>query len=468
MRKVDNSRAVKSVFIALSVPVLLLAPNAKAAAPNIEDLPIDSTAPTAPPTTTEASPAPPDTATNSAASGEMIQVPRAVWEKLLRDVEELKRKNGVVGAAPTEGAPPEQTAKTSAQPAASGSRNYLLLPDISFQLQAKGLASSDKRAAERGKLGTAEGELGIQGYVYPGVKADAFIVGSPAEDQPFQIEEGYLTFLGVRKGLNINVGKKFAPFGRTGELHNHSWLYPRQLLPIRNLVSEEALTGQGVNFHYLIPTKGNLFARASFGAFTGEGTGTQVNVSNPGDAFFGGVPAGTTAGFNDRFYNARLWLGRPIGKNGELDGGISHAWGDSVIHSDDAAGISSRGGVKLYGADATYRRYMGANKRLLLRTEYFKYKPDGGLLTHDASGYYGLANYRYDKFNDIGLLYERSGFPQAPGQHENAESLIYTRQFTEQFYMRLMGTHGRRAGDSYNELRLQFTAGLGPHTHALE
>ncbi len=65
-------------------------------------------------------------------------------------------------------------------------------------------------------------------------------------------------------------------------------------------------------------------------------------------------------------------------------------------------------------------------------------------------------------------FYEHSGFPQAPGQHENAASLIYTKQFTEQFYLRLMGTHGTRAGDSYNQLRLQFTAGVGPHTHNLE
>ncbi len=88
--------------------------------------------------------------------------------------------------------------------------------------------------------------------------------GSPDEDSPFQIEEGYLTFLGLRKGLNINVGRKFAPFGRTGEVHNHSWLYPRQLLPLRNLVSPEALVGDGVNLNYLLPTQRQIIRAGQF------------------------------------------------------------------------------------------------------------------------------------------------------------------------------------------------------------
>jgi hypothetical protein len=110
---------------------------------------------------------------------------------------------------------------------------------------------------------------------------------------------------------------------------------------------------------------------------------------------------------------------------------------------------------------------MNNGKRLLLRGEYFKYKPRG-LPTTSADGYYALANMKLDARRDIGLLYEKSDFPNAPGQRENALSLLFTKQLTEQFYVRLMGTRGERAGDSYNELRLQFTAGLGPHTHSLE
>jgi hypothetical protein len=470
---VDN-RVLKSALLlaALGGSLPLHAAEAPKSSANIEDLPIDpGGAPGA------AQPVAPTNAPT--ANSEMIMVPRAVWEKLLRDVEELKGKGSVPSTSPStlpSTAPattpsttvPLETepSKTGAQPSSTGSRNYLLLPDISLVLQGKGLLSSDKRDDERNKAQLSEAELSIQGYVYPGVKADAFIVGAPGEDEPFGLEEGFLTFQNLGKGLSLNAGKKFVPFGRTGEQHNHSWQYPRQLLPIRNLVAEEALIGQGVNLHYVLPTKGKLFARASLGIFNGEGTETQVNVTDPTDPFFGGVPSGSGAGFYDRFYNARLWLGHPFGKNGELDGGFSYAQGLSAI--DDDTGATSQGRVKLYGADLTYRRYMNNNKRLLLRGEYFKYKPSGGVLTVNSNGYYGLANYRFTRFDDIGLLYEKSDFPQAPGQRENAASLIYTKQLTEQFYLRAMGTHGRRGGQSYNELRLQFTAGLGPHTHNLE
>ena len=418
----------------------------------------------------------------AAASGETVTIPRAVWEQLQRDVADLKASraagNSPQNVATTSGgesstgnADAANAAATSGaspgteETAAPAPRNYLSLPDISFILQAKGLLGNDRRDEGRTRFNLSEGELGIQGYVYPGVKADAFIVGAPAEDEPFQVEEGYLTFLGVKKGLNINVGRKFAPFGRTGELHNHSWLYPRQLLPIRNLVSEEALVGDGVNFNYLFPTKGSLFVRGSLGFFSGEGTSSQFNLGNPNDPFFGGVPSGTGAGFTRRFINARLWAGHPIGENGELEIGVSRAHGTSEIGDD--VGNNFSGNVTISGADISYRRFMNGGKRLLLRSEYFLYQPKGGLPTRRASGYYGLANMRLNPYNDVGLLYERSGFPQFGG-HETALSLIYTKQFTEQFYARVMGTHGNRPGGSYNEIRLQFTAGLGPHTHALE
>jgi len=407
-------------------------------------------------------------------------VPRSEWEQMKRDIEALKRSQGQVAptapgtpttpgtvpaTTPSEETPPPVDSTTAepsnTQPAAGGNKG-LLLPDISFIGQARGLLSTDKRDPNRGSFRLSEGELGIQSYVYPNVKADAFITGSPAEDSPFQVEEGYLTFIGFKKGLNINVGRKFAPFGRTGELHNHSWLYPRQLIPIRNLVSEEALVGDGVNLHYLLPLQGKIFVRASLGAFTGEGPGTIS--SNP---FGVDLPAGPAAGFNSRFINGRIWSGYALNPDTELELGVSRAQGHSAFVNDGGA-VLGAGHVALNGADISYRHFMGGGRRLLLRSEYFQNSPSNNLITHRATGYYALGNLRYNPLNDIGVLYENSGYPQAAGR-ENALSLIYTKQFTEQFYVRLMGTRGSRPGKSgYNEAWLQFVWGVGPHTHNLE
>ncbi|HEX8237954.1 MAG TPA: hypothetical protein VF600_18585 [Abditibacteriaceae bacterium] len=433
-----------------------------------------------PPTQAETAPVTPDTTTAAAAaaSGDMVTIPRAVWEQLQRDVEELKRARatqpatGTVGAATTtsdttatgadgtaaEGASADGTTTT----AATGNRNYLLLPDISFVGQAKGLFSTDRRDEDRRRTGLAEGEIAIQGFVYPNVRAEAYLVGAPAEDEPVGFEEGFLTFLGVRKNLNVWLGRKFVPFGRTGEQHSHSWLYARQLLPFRNLVAEEALIGDGVGFRYTLPT-GKLFTNLAVGYWTGEGAG-EIS-SNP----LGDITSGPGAGFDRRFLSARLWTGYALSQNSELELGGSYARGRSRINDDEENAVG-RGNVTLTGLDLSYRLFRSGGKRLLLRTEFFGYRPDGfGGAVGKTSGYYGLLNYRFDPRKDIGLLFERSGFPQAPNQRETALSLIYTKQFTEQFYARLMGTRGDRPGEgSYNEARIQFTFGLGPHTHNLE
>ena len=273
----------------------------------------------------------------------------------------------------------------------------------------------------------------------------------------------------MRPGLNIYAGRKFVPFGRTDEQHNHSWLYTRQLLPIRNLITPENLQGDGVNFRYTRPF-GKLFTQADFGVFSGAEDATLNTTGgafDPAQPFGTDFPTGTGASFGRRFYNGRLYAAIPSGANGEFALGASYAHGRSELRSSETDNIIANGNASIYGFDATYRRYMGI-KRVLARAEYFGYRPDDSLPTRNASGYYGLLNYRFDPRHDIGLLYENSGFPQS-GDHEHALSLIYTKQFTEQFYARIQGSHGSRPGEnSYNEVFLQFVFGLGPHTHSLE
>jgi hypothetical protein len=263
-------------------------------------------------------PAAPDVSATTA-SGEMVTIPRAVWEQLQRDVEELKRSRA---AQPTTGAGTTTTDATTTSagdtspasaPTTSGSRNYLLLPDISFVGQAKGLFSTDRRDDDRRRTGLAEGEIAIQGFVYPNVKAEAYLVGAPAEDEPLGFEEGFLTFLGIRKNLNVWVGRKFVPFGRTGEQHSHSWLYSRQLLPFRNLVAEEALVGDGVGLRYTLPT-GKLFTNLAVGYWSGEGAG-EISGAPFGDD----IASGPGAGFDRRFLSARLWTGYALSPTANLN-----------------------------------------------------------------------------------------------------------------------------------------------------
>jgi hypothetical protein len=470
------------VGLGLALAMSALPVSAQAQGVNPEDEPIpDQPVPVAPPAPPAPAPvtpppapsAPTAPATPAPATGDTITVPRAVWEQLLKDVEDLKKARATQEAAPPPPAPTPAPAESTPTSSAPGSRNYLLLPDISFVSSATALGSTDKRDPDRNNL-DVEGEIGIQGYAYPNVKYDAFIVGNPGENEAFNVEEGYLTFLGAAKGLNINVGRKFAAFGRTGELHPHSWLYSRQFIARQSLVAPENLVGNGIQFNYLLPTPSSFFARASFGVFgNGEENDARVNTFNPADPFEGGFPTRPGAGLT-RFYNGRLWLGKSLAEDTELELGLSAARGRSAVTNivDDGTGsptdVNVAGRVDLSGADISLRKFLPGGKRLLLRSELFRYNPKD-LPTVKSSGYYALANYRFNKFNDVGLLWEKTDYPTAPGDSEKALSLIYTRQFSERYYMRFTGTNGSRPGDSgYNELRIQLVAGLGPHTHELE
>ncbi len=199
-----------------------------------------------------------------------VTIPKADWDALLarldtleKEVQALKDYQAPAAtetpappAAPeaqppeTEGVPVEVTPPSA--PETPGGGKFLALPDISLVVQAKGLLSSDTREEFRNELRLNELELGIQGWVYPNVKADAFVTMSPAEDESAQVEEAYLTYIGFAKGLNVNVGEKHVAFDRVNLLHNHSWLYVRQPLVLTNLVAPESL-GRRRDCGHLLP-----------------------------------------------------------------------------------------------------------------------------------------------------------------------------------------------------------------------
>jgi hypothetical protein len=393
-----------------------------------------------------------------AAQIETITVPQGEWEALKAEVTDLRREIEALKA----GAPIQPSATESEIPApptpgsAETGGRYLSLPDISLIVQAKGKLSSDTRDDARNRVRLYEAELGVQGYVFPNVKADAFIAMSPAEEAAAQAEEAYLTYLGLRQGLNLYVGKKQVAFGRTNLLHCHSLPYVRRPLALQNLVGEEGLNGQGVAISYLLPTTTDLFTQLDLGAWTGEGPGESSELPD--------ILAGPGAGFSDRFNTARLWASHPVGESNELELGGSYARGPAEGYA-----IEGVGHTTLSGLDLTYRHFGEGDSRLLLRGESVWRHEANNLDGSTAKGYYLFGSYRPDKYRSLGLLYDWSEFPQAPDQHESALSLILTKQFSEQYYLRLQGVHGNRPGSSsYNELWLQWVWGVGPHTHNLE
>jgi hypothetical protein len=349
--------------------------------------------------------------------------------------------------------PPDAVAAPTNAQTSNNNNRYLLLPDISFISDARGLFTNDKTNPNRNKFLLDSGELAIQSFVYPGIKQDAFIVFANGETR---IEEGYVTVQDLhfaKLPLSATVGRRKAPFGRVNQLHPHSWAYIEPPTVLKNLVADESLTGDGAYLSYLFPTK--FFLQLDAG-YWGQPTPIE---DIPAD----GQGPTSGAGFRDTFSTLRLWASHRL-SGGDLELGASDAQGKGIGY---AGGGSPQN--TLHGLDLTYRTTAKDSQRTLVRSEWLSHEQKGGsFVPRRAEGYYVSVDKRSGPFRSLGVRYDNSGSPWAAGR-EKSFSLIQTHQLTEQTYFRLQATHGDRPGQKgFNELRLQWVWGVGPHTHNLE
>jgi hypothetical protein len=124
----------------------------------------------------------------------------------------------------------------------------LLLPDISLIGNLVGHLSNDKRDGERDKLRLDEVEIGIQSFVYPGIRADAFFVfGRRRGDRGRRILDRSKHWSGQSAAVGHGGAAQGAVRSRN-QLHPHSWPYIVQPYVLSNLVSGESLTGDGATY----------------------------------------------------------------------------------------------------------------------------------------------------------------------------------------------------------------------------
>jgi hypothetical protein len=221
--------------------------------------------------------------------------------------EQIRREMG----RSTEPQSPE--ARMAAQGAAPGAAatggnplaRLMLLPDISAIASAS-FAWDD--ATEEPRFTFDELELALQAVVDPYVRGDIFIAFS---DEGAEIEEAFITTLGLPAGFQVRAGKLFAPFGRLNQQHPHVWEFVSQPLAQR-LIAEESLGGPGVAVSWLAPLP--WFAELHVAAHQTEPLPSFVQgiaLEEGGDDGFTGV--------------ARLLQYFPVGQAATLGVGLSAA-----------------------------------------------------------------------------------------------------------------------------------------------
>ena len=370
-------------------------------------------------------------------------------QQLLDRIDQLEKKQAPPAPeapAPPPEAPTEPTAPTETPPAPTGGAT--LLPNISAIGNFKFAGSDSKGTAGRGKFRLAEFEIGLQDRVAPNLRLDAFLSSEQAEGWRYGVEEAYLTWtnpLGV-KSLSTRIGKQRTPFGKLNPQHPHTWLYVTQPSVITALLGPDGLNSDGILGQYLVPIGGN-FLNLELGRWE------TASQAEDGLGFAGGQKGA---------YSGRLWFGKEVGRDRELELGLSHYNG-----SGDVQGIGHTR-LQINGLDFTFRSYPAAYQRLLLQGELIQHST-GGFNAHPRVGGYLTLAKRFNQYYEGGLRGDYTRYPYPTPGHESAASLFLTRFITEQTAVRLELRHGARPEDGgFNEAWLQILTGFGPHSHNLQ
>lgn len=230
---------------------------------------------------------------------------------------------------PPQQAPPQIPGQAPGGPAlggAGGAAAKVLNPDISVIGDFLGAAGN---AANRPtpSLEMHESEVGFQEVIDPYARGDFFIsFGEKGVD----LEEGYITFTALPKGLQLKAGKMRAAFGRVNTLHNHTLPWTDRPLVSQNLVGgEEGLSDAGVSLSRILPAPKGIFL---------EGTG-QIYRGDSENVFQSRKRSDLSTIGHLRAYH-------DINEATNLDLGGSFARGRSPF---------ANGWNQLYGIDATLR-----------------------------------------------------------------------------------------------------------------
>ncbi|MFH1563771.1 MAG: hypothetical protein ABIF11_10220 [Nitrospirota bacterium] len=366
----------------------------------------------------------------------------------------------------------QKTEEMTAPAAPQGMRGIPInIPDISVMGDIVGKVTSNKSDEDRNTVHIREIELALQGFIYPQMRADAFLAMHRHGDEvEAEICEAYVSFLKVLGDLSIQVGKPHINFGKINKVHQHHRHYTDQPQVITNFFGDHGLVGEGGNLSYLLPLP--IFAQIDVGAWRIEGhhhhdeeeVETAEVWSDKGTITVAIYKEHehTEFGLRDGVYTARLWTSFPISADSELEVGISGAKGKGAHyeeHMDNA---------EVYGVDITYKLCPSAHSRVIFQSEWLQLTREVPPGTLKRNGFYSLLNYKANKYWDVGLRYDyaESAWPPLDEKDDKAStSFIITKNLTE--------TTGLRAqykanGHSKDEAYLQIFFGIGPHSHPLE
>ncbi|CAA6825802.1 MAG: Zinc-regulated TonB-dependent outer membrane receptor [uncultured Sulfurovum sp.] len=255
-------------------------------------------------------------------------------------------------------------------------------------------------------------ELVLQSTVDPYVDMTAVF---HLTDSDFEIEELYANSRGLPNGLGLKVGKFFSNFGRLNAQHHHVWNFADQPLVNNAFLGEHGLNEKGLALNWLAPTPFYL----DLGVEVLKGS-NEYSFGDAAITLTEDVGVAKVSAPNLKVAYAKV--GADVGDVAVL-GGLSYADGDARLNhlTDEEDPHAFAGSSKIYGADLTLKKPLGAYSDLTWTTEYMKRELDGTqyapntakdawasqvALSKEQSGYYSSLIYKMDKDWRMGLRYD--------------------------------------------------------------
>lgn len=234
-------------------------------------------------------------------------------------------------------------------------------------------------------------ELALQAAVDPYVRADLFFAFSL---DGVELEEAYLTTLGLPAGLQLRFGELYTPFGRFNTQHFLEMSpFVDMPLPNRHFIGGEQLRGLGFELSWLLPLPWYAEIKSSL-------TTAQNELSFA-------VPRNSTSGIEDFLTVHRLEQFH------ELSHTWSLLWGASLAQGpNESGGAAARrdNRTQLYGGHLYLKwRHPSSIRSVAFQGEYIVRRallPNGRLT---AGGLYGQIDARVNRRWQLSGRYDQMG-----------------------------------------------------------
>jgi hypothetical protein len=285
-------------------------------------------------------------------------------------------------------------------------------------------------------LQVQEVEVQLTSFVDPYLKADIVLAMHGTEG--IELEEGFVTTLGLPAGLTLKAGKFYADFGKHGPLHTHQFPFVDAPLAVAHLLGPHPLNEVGIGLSYLLPT-----------SWYGEISAQVLNGDNPVfDAEDG----------RDLAYLGHLKNFWDLGESTTLELGGSYAWGKN--HFDELS--------RLAGADLTIKwrpTRQAIYRSLTWQTEYLYAAQDHGADIDKVGGIYTTVQYQFARRWWAQGRYDLLGLPREEEEEERDSRVSALLAFVPSEFssLRLQYSYVDEEGEDGNELFLQFNFTIGSH-----